>query len=1147
MGLTKLAINRPVFILMLMCGMILMGTLAYRSMRVELNPEVNFGMIGVTTPYPGAGPEEVNTLVSRKIEESVSGLNGIYELTSASLEGISTVSIRFEVGTDMDAALNDTRAKVDQVLSQLPQGVEKPTITKFDSSSEPVLYLALASERMTNQELRDVAEDKLADRFARIPGVAAVNVSGGDVREIQVQVKKDRLLAYGIGIGEVLRAVQTATLNMPSGRVVDGGSEFNVRVPGEFSSPEDVQNMVLSVSDQQRMGAKPVVVRLSDIATVTDTVQERREISRLDGADSVVLIIQKAREGNAVEISQAAKGVIAGIESDYPIKMVTTLDVANQIQESLFDLNFALFFGIFLVALIVYVFLHNFRGMLIVAIAIPLCVFATFIVLWLLGFTINNMSMLALSLAVGVLVDDAIVVLENIYRHLKMGEDPRTAAINGRSEIGLAAIAITLADVVVFLPIAFMGGIVGQFFKPLAIGFAVAVLLSLFVSFTVTPMLAARWYRKGEDIEHPTGRFARAFEAGFGRFESFYRRVLQWSLAHRWFVFISGFVALIGVFVMIGGGSAPSIPAAFGMGMPLLVIAGIIGIVVFVGNVIRGIVKPRLILSGLAFGLVFPVVAMMGFVFASMKGEPLFGFQFMPPADSGRVNVDIELPQGSSIARTDEIVKRVEQTVSQHPDAKYVLSNIGRLGGGWGGGDSQGANYARVAISLNERIALLDRLMFWNKHEEALRTRSSDAVAADMLEMVGRIPGAKIKVSAGDLQGFGPPIQMSFRGDDRVALQAAVDRVKERLESGEVKGLINIDASAKPGKPEIRAVPDRIRLADVGRAPADVAQAMRLLYEGNDDTKLRLAGREYGIRVMMDLQDRNNPEIISQLPLAFVQGRPIFLGDVARIDRGVGVDKIERRDRMEEIRLSADLLPGRAAGNVQGEINALMERENLVPEGILMKPLGQAEAQQREGAYLFGALFMGLILVYMLLASLYDNLLYPFIIQLAQPQAMVGAILALVITGKPLNIVGMIGVIVLVGLVGKNAILLVDYTNTLRARGRNRYDALVEAGPVRLRPIMMTSLALIFGMLPVALAIGRGSEFRETIGIAIIGGIALSTVLTLLVIPCSYTIFDDLAASLRRRLRGPDDDQEPPAGEPVEPHQPESPREPVRV
>lgn len=1120
MGLTKIAITRPIFIFMLVLLSVFAGLFALQRMRVEENPEVQFGVITVSTIYPGAGPEEVSTLVSRKVEEAISGVNGLLELTSSSQEGVSVVVGQFEIGTNMDVALNDVRAKVDGVVGELPREVEKPTVSKIDASSTPVMTLNISSEKLNPQQLRDLSEDKIKDRFARIRGVSIVGVSGGDEREVQVRLKNERLISYGLGIVDVQRALAGSSLNVPSGRMVTPDNEFSVRVIGEFRKPEDIGNTILRFNDQQQFGVGKSV-KLNEIAEVVDTAKEKRTFTRLNGQDSVILEVSKAREGNAVEISRAALDEIKRVETEYGVKINVTEDTAVRVNESIFDLNFALLFGIILVTAIVHLFLHDWRGTLIVALAIPICLMATLMVLWMLGFTLNSMSMLAMSLAIGVLVDDAIVVLENIYRHLKLGEDPATAALNGRGEIGLAAIAITLADVVVFLPMGFMGGVVGQFFKPLGIGFAVAVMLSLFVSFTVTPMLASRWYKSGEDVEEERSRFAKAFDRGFERFERGYRRTLEWSLNHRWFVFIAGFTILLGVFMFIGGSFADSAAAAMkntqGMVQFMIMLGAISAL--FASIKYRKLMA-RPLWGAVLFALVLPLFAATGYAYRQWKGEDVFKFSFAPSSDQGTVLVKIETAPGTSLSRTLEVVKQVEQQAMKNPDVHYVLSNVGRLTGSFAGtGGSRGSNLASVTITLYEKEAILDKIMFWKKHEERLRSISDKSVAADLTVKLGKIPGTKLIVSTQDGFGFGSPIQMSFRSDDRQLLASTAQEVVNRLSQGAVEGVISPDLSSKPGKPEFRVVPNRERMSDADVTTSELANVMRMLYEGNDDVKMRVQGREYPVRVMMDLEDRNNPAMIDLVPVAFDRGSPIFLPQVAEIVESATVDKVDRRSRQDEIQVTAELLPGYAAGSVQAKIDEWLAKEKLLPDGVSLKPLGQADVQARETQYLMTTLLIGLVLVFMILASLYDNLLYPFIIQLAQPQAFVGALLALILTDKGLNIVGFIGLIALVGLVGKNAILLVDYTNTLRGRGLNRHDALVQAGPTRLRPIMMTTLAILLGMLPVALAIGRGSEFRETLGIIIIGGITLSTLLTLLVIPCSYTIFDDLS-DLIARWRG---------------------------
>ncbi|MCB0826525.1 MAG: efflux RND transporter permease subunit [Armatimonadetes bacterium] len=1128
-----MAIARPVFILMLMLAAILMGSIGYKSMRVELNPDVSFGVVTITTVYPGAGPDEVNTLISKKVEEAISGIANLREVNSSSQEGVSAVVLNFEIGSDIDVALNEVRTKVDQLIPSLPDGAERPLIDKLDTSQDPVLTLILKSDSLSNRQLRDLADNQLKDRFARVKGVAAVDVSGGEEREIQVRLRKDDLLRFGVGIVDVQRAIQAATINVPAGRLQSGGQEYTVRVLGEAKSVEDVENTYLTLRDPNRPGPGKTI-QIKDIADVVDANAERRSYSRLDGLDSVIVTIQKAKAGNAVEISKAINvplppiapgapappSMLKGMEQEYGITFTTSFDASKEIKESLEDLNVALIFGIILVSAVIWMFLHNFRGTLIVAIAIPVCLFTTLIAYWVFGFTINNLSMLALSLAIGVLVDDAIVVIENIYRHLTMGEEPEEAAINGRMEIGLAAIAITLADVVVFLPIGFMGGIVGQFFRPLGIGYATAVLISLFVSFTVTPMLASRWYRKGEDWEHPKGRFAQGFEKSFNWFADRYRGVLQFSLKHRWYFFGGGFAALVGVFLFTAGTFAPDVPAAIktGMGMARPVVA--IAILAFIGGLIfQRKLKFGIFLGMLAFIGFFIAMPVLGKAYQQWKGEAVFKFAFAPPTDNGVVNINVELPAGSDITETEKVVKFLEQKAMAHPMAEYVVSDIGRRAGGFGA-SFRGTNFAQISVTLYEKEALLDKILF-KKHEGKQRPMSvtAETVAADLIQSIKRVPGATVNVVTGDSFSFGSDIQLSFTSNDRDLLVKTAKTLRDRLANGEIEGVINPDITTKEGKPELRAVPDRARLAAASMTVADLGLALRTMYEGDNQAKLRDLGEEYDVRVMLDLEDRNNPQLLGSVPVAFKEGNPIYLNEVASIQQASGLDKIDRRDRQEVVNVTADLLPGFAVGSVQGEIDKWMKDEGLVPAGVNYKPLGQADAQAREMVYLQGALFIGIILVYMVLASLYNNVLYPLIIQLTQPQAMAGALLALFITDKTLNIVGFIGIIALMGLVGKNAILLVDYANTLRERGYERTEALVESGGTRMRPIMMTTFSLILGMLPVALAIGRGSEFRETIGITIIGGTIFSTFLTLLVIPCSYTVFDDISAAIGNLMR----------------------------
>ena len=1122
--MTKLALQRPVLIFILVISAILIGTLSFKGMRKENNPEVNFGTITVQTSYPGAGPDDINQLITRKVEEAVSGVSGIREVQGISQEGVSAVVISLELGVSTDIALNDVRTKVDSISNSLPKDALKPTVTKFDNSAQPILNLAASSPTLSSKQLRDLIEDKIVDKFSQVNGVATVDVSGGDEREIQIRLKKDKLLQYGVGVSEVLQAVQYANANIPGGKFVSGGRDISVRVKSDFTSVDLIKKIVVKVSDPNNQNSKSRQIPLTEVADVEDTIKERTRIARLNGDDTVALAVQKSKEGNTLEIATAINAMMPTLEKQFPIKFKTQYDESILVTESLNDVTFSLIFGIMLVALIVYIFLHDFRGTLIVALAIPTCLFAAFIAMKAVGFTVNSLSMLGMSLAIGVLVDDAIVVLENIFRHLKLGEDPREAAINGRNEIGTAALAITLADVVVFLPIGFAGGIAGQFFKPLAITYVFAVLTSLFVSFTLTPLLASRWFRRGEDVEHSQGWFATGFEKRFAKIEGGYRRILEWALGHRWFTFIAGNTVLICVFMLIAGGGAGlgpklDIAAAVGIGLKPMFFYIFLGVIAMIFNAVfyrRLTIRP--IWGGALFGLVFPIVAVLGAVYGHWKQEPLFKFGFLPPTDAIQVRATIELPVGSSLAQTDEVARKVEAYFIKHPDIQFTLTEVGKQSGSSLGGDTASSNFGQVTGKLFEKRSIIDKV---SSNKEKLRDNRGNSIVADLTKEIGKIPGADVRIAGVSGFAFGRAIQIALRSDDREALTKTAADIRDRLASGAVPGILNPDVSVKSGKPELQIRPDYRKAADMNMDAASIGAAVRALYQGNNDNKLRVNGREYGVRVMLDYADRDNPETLATVPLRFNQGHPVYVGQLAVLDEQPGLTAINRRDRAEEIQVTADLLPGFSNGVVTGQVTDWITKEKLVPPNVNFKMLGEQDAQARESVFLMTAFFIGIFAVYAVLAALYNNWLYPMIIQLAQPQAMVGALLALILTDNSFSVIGFLGVIALVGLVGKNAILLVDYTNTLRERGRNRHDAIAEAGPTRLRPIMMTTLALICGSLPVAIGLGRGSEFRQSIFIIVLGGMILSTLLTLVVIPCSYTIFDDLSNLFAKWMKKP--------------------------
>lgn len=1111
MWLTSVSIRRPVFILMVVSALIVLGLTSASRMNLELNPKVDFPFVSVTTAYPGAGPEEIETQVTKKIEDAVASVNGIKTITSSSQEGQSAVSIEFNIGVNSDVASSDVREKVSAIRASLPADADEPVILKFDANSQPVLYYGLIGKR-PSRDLRDMADNIIKPRLSQVPGVAAVNITGGDVREISVGVNKARLDAYGIGIQQLVTLIRGNNLNFPVGHIVEGNREYNVRVVGEFPDIQTLANTRLHMPNGQ-------TVKLSDIADVRDTIEEKRDLSRINRADSVAIVIQKTSEGNTVEVARGVRAEVAKLQKELPpdVKFVLNQDTSVNVENNVEDVRASLFLGAFLAVLVVFLFLHNVRGTFIVAIAIPTSILATFLPMYAFGFTLNTMTMMALSLSVGILVDDSIVVLENIYRHLSRGEEPIEAAINGRSEIGLAAITITLVDVVVFVPIAFMGGIVGQFFKSFGITVAAATLFSLFMSFTLTPMLAARWYRAGEAVEAEHGIFG-AVNRFYKLLDRIYRRMLDWALRYRGVVVYVGTGLLILIFATI----IASFTRSFAGAPVLAVLFLLFGLLLMWRYRILGL----LVTAG---GVAAVFVAM---AVGSSAGKPLLLFRFAPDQDQGQISVIGEMPAGTSLEKTIQVVKQVEDAAASIPDIQNIFTAIGATTAGFRGLASIGTQYFTLSLKLRDKMSLLDSINpFVDKTH--LRKRADTVVADELRRKVGQIPGATIKIAA--VTGFGggaAPLEIDLRGQDINQLTVLGQKVLQVVR--EEPGALNADISTRIGKPEQRIVIDRDKAAAYGLSLADIANVLRVSLEGTSNGELiyRDKGNEYNIRVHFNDLERHDVNEIRDIVVGYAsppssQGaaggsgapQPVRLADVTGpggVALASGPTKIDRYDRQKWVSITANVAPGYAPGNMQLNIDRKLKNIDFGTNTYSWG--GENKTQAEEGAYMVTALGLAIILVYMLMAALFDNLLYPLIIMLSLPQAMIGALIGLMIGGHALTIIAMIGIIMLVGLVTKNAILLVDYTNTLRERGLSRNDAILEAGPTRLRPILMTTLAMVFGMLPTALGLGRGAEFRAPMATAVIGGLILSTMLTLLVIPCVYTYFDDFSRFLSRRI-----------------------------
>jgi len=1069
MGVTRLAINRPIAILMIVAAFLVLGLVSYLRLPAELNPKVDFPVVSINTTYAGTNPQEMETLVTKPIEDSISGVSGLKQIDSTSQSGVSVVRCTFFFGTNLDTAAADVRQKVDAVRKRLPINADSPSVAKQDNSSQPIMYIAMKGKE-SPRDLRVLADNIVSERLQQAPDVSAVNVTGGEQREIRVAVRSERLEAYGLTIGQLATIIDNANQNVSAGYIQTSTRYSSIRFLGEFASVQELKDLMISLPKNPDAspteGTSGRTVQLSDIATVSDTTVEKTIESTLDGQDSVTLTIQKTSDGNTLKATDGVKKQLIEVKKFLPsdVSFVVTRDDSTNVKENLNDVVVSLFLGALLAVLIVFLFLHNLRATVIVAIAIPVCIIATFLPISAFGFTLNTLTLLGLSLAIGILIDDSIVVIENISRHLALGQEPREAAITGRAEIGLAALTLTAVDLVVFIPIAFMGGVIGEFFRSFGVSISVAVLISLFVSFTLTPMLASRWFKKGESLEvsgEGQPGFAGRFNRGYHKFENFYRNILRAFLKRPWIVVIVGNLVLVAAVILI---------------------------------------FPRL------------------------------GFRFSPAQDQNLVSVTVQAPAGTALpvtkTITDEIERRIRADKSLDSDVKYLQTVVGRNASGGAGAGDTGTQYAQIQVSLYDRAAPLDKVQFWNKHtgEDTLRDESDEDVAKKIRRIVQTIPGngSSLQIQASPVNGFGgggAPLSINLVGTDFTEILHAAALVQGVVDK--TPGTYGSDISFKASQPEVQVRLDRTRAAQYGLNVSDVAVTVSTALQGNITAQYRdpKDSNEYNINVILAKNDRNNIYTVGQIPVGYQNTTPILLGSVANISLGAGPTRVDRLNRLRQVTVTAYLLPGTQINNVRFK-NIDPAIKKLVDSGQFGRVSyawgGDAQTSQDEFPYLIQAVLLGIILSYMLMAALFNNMLYPLSVMLTLPQALVGALAALLLTGTPFSLITAIGVIMLNGIATKNAILMVDYTNTLRARGYKRLDAILEAAPTRLRPILMTSFAIVGATLPTAMALGRGAGFRQPLGITVVGGVIVSTFLTLLVIPCVYLLFDNFANWLGR-------------------------------
>lgn len=1034
MILSRMAVRRPVLTTVIVLVFLVLGIFAYLRLVVDLFPNVEFPYITVTTVYPGAGPEEIESQVSKKLEDAVSTLANIKQMNSYNTEGVSLVVIEFQLGVDPDLVAIDVKEKVDAVVNDLPEDAKKPVVEKFDVNALPIMNLALTGPQ-SGRALYRVADKQLKDQLSQAPGVASVSIVGGNEREIHVDVDPDKLAAYGLDANQVVSAIARENLSVPAGLVERPNEEYTLRVLGEFTDLDQLRRLPVNLP------GSPQTVRVEDVARVVDGSVEQRNLAEADGRSAVALFIQKRTDANTVGTADAVRSRVSALNQQLPegMKVEVIRDNSTFIRQAVHDVLVNILIGILLTTIVLYLFLHNFRTTLVAAVAMPTSIIATFLLLDFAHFTINVMTLLALGISIGVLVTNAIVVLENVQSHIdEKGEDPPTAAQKGTDEIAIAVAATALTNIVVFTPIAFMGGIIGQFFIQFGLTVVFATVFSLFVSFTLTPMLAAKVLKSKEEqakrvaghrrflarLEAPFLKLALYWDAGYRRVEEGYRRSVRWSLGHR--------------------------------------------------------TRTLVIVTAVFFTIIVP------FAFKWVGGE------FLPQSDAGFVQVAVTLPAGSTLDQTRDVLTEIEGVARKNvPEIEAVLLTVG--------GDNQGVEQGDLTIRLTPAA---DRKRGIQEIMNALRVRLAGLPAADIQVQV-----------ASQFGGNRQDIEVDVLGPDLDTIRSIADTLQNAMSS--IPGLVDVNSSAKPGKPEIVFRPDRQEMADRMLALSGVGGELRTLYEGTVASKYRESGDEYDIRVRMAPTDRGRLQTIPRVRLSSTDGQ-IPLDALGDLGRRRGLSQIIRKNKERMVSVSANI----GSGSLVEKVNAIQAKVAAMdfPAGYHVEYAGQYEDLGDTFVQIFRALILAVVLTYLVLAAILESFVHPFTIMFTLPLGLVGVVWSLVVTGATINIFSLMAVVMLVGIVVNNAILILDLAGQLREKGMNAREAITEAAPGRLRPIVMTTLAILAGILPQALG-GAGAAYTVAMAVVTMGGILASGVLSLYLIPILYTMFDRITVQGRRDRR----------------------------
>jgi len=1047
MSLTRISISQPVFATMMMVALAVLGLVSYRQLNVDQFPNVDFPIVTVTTAYAGATPEAVEREVTKKIEEAINTVEGIRHVESTSQEGLSNIIVQFRVGVSTQVASQDIRGKVASIRGLLPREIEEPVVQRLDANALPVVSISVNAPGLAPQAATEIADKTIKKRLETVAGVGAVNLVGESTREIQVVVDRAKLEAYHLSLAQVVDGLRKENVDFPAGSADRGATEALVRVAARGKGAAEIARIPV-----KRAGRTTLFV--DDVAQVLDGVEQPRNLALLDQAPALALDVVKQSGANTVVVADGVKKAVEKLQKELPpgVSLQVVRDDSDFIRDSIHDVNLTMILGGILTVLIVFVFLNSWRSTVITGLTLPISVIAAFTVMRLFGFTLNVMTLMGLSLAIGMLIDDAIVVRENIVRHVQRGKDHVKASLDGTDEIGLAVMATTFTIVAVFIPVAFMGGMVGQFFYEFGITVAAAVLVSLFVSFTLDPMLSSRWVDPDIEQDRHEGRIGKLLARFNHRFDALhvgYERILDWSLHHRKTVLAVALLAFLGSFPILG----------------------------------------------------------------------ILGGDFMPDFNRGEYQIAFKATPGSTLRETGDRALEVVRRLKTLKDVEYTYTTIGEAGTTYRPA-TEGVTFVKLKPNTGKSFS------------EVLR---------DARSVIQEVPGMTFGLfEAGP---FGQkPIQISVRGESVDEL----DRISRELMQamGRMKGVADVETSLEKAKPELRVRVDRERASDLQVPAGVIGTTLRAAVAGEVATVVEDAeGDSYDVRVRLRSDQRRFANDLLQLTVPTDKDDDdqdkilVPLRELASTEPGTGPSTIRRKDLVREVRVSANP-DGRPLGDITADIEKAL-KSIAMPPGYDVLMGGDAEELKDMFANMMQALFLAVVFIYLILASQFGSFTQPFAIMLSLPLSLVGVALALLLTGDTLNIMSMIGLIMLMGLVTKNAILLVDFANhARREQGLPRDRALIKAGSTRLRPIVMTTLAMIFGMLPLAFAIGAGAEMRAPMARAVIGGLITSTLLTLIVVPVVYTYLDGLrlesiAALFTRRSGRPSEDPAPLPGHPV--------------